>query len=317
MSFRPIRIPSARPNFFQAFADGFEKSRLVSPLQGESAHQWKDDWGNGEFLCFSLVPGICAGEFEWRGQYDLQVDTYAQSNRFWIAILLEGNCNLYPLESTSFERIEQGRCVVFQAEKIGFQASAREPIRGILFEIDGAFACRSSLFPQGAVGESATAPVSAASPARLSFLSGQMNAPFPEDLTGRLERISFYCEWIAKFVRSRESSCDLAALRPAARRRMETIADFLRKHPGMNHSIASLCRNFHLNEFTLKHDFKAVFGSTVFGYLRMVRMEMAAKLLRQREMSVIEIAMEVGHSNPSHFSKVFREYHGCRPSEFR
>ncbi|MBC2605907.1 helix-turn-helix transcriptional regulator [Pelagicoccus albus] len=82
-----------------------------------------------------------------------------------------------------------------------------------------------------------------------------------------------------------------------------------------DHSIASLSRTVHLNEFKLKRGFKEHYGTTVFGYLRQIRMERAREMLERRDKSVIEIANSVGYSNPSHFARAFKQAFGMNPSE--
>ena len=46
-------------------------------------------------------------------------------------------------------------------------------------------------------------------------------------------------------------------------------------------------------------------------------MEKAAKLLRESTDPISKIAMEVGYSNFSYFSKTFRDYVGSTPNEYR
>ena len=54
-------------------------------------------------------------------------------------------------------------------------------------------------------------------------------------------------------------------------------------------------------------------GKTISAYLRDLRMEKAAELLLGGRMKIIEIALEVGYSSPSHFTTAFREMFDCCP----
>ena len=47
------------------------------------------------------------------------------------------------------------------------------------------------------------------------------------------------------------------------------------------------------------------------------RMLKAQQLIRETSRSLIEIALEVGYTNPSHFAQVFRRTAGMAPTEFR
>lgn len=81
-------------------------------------------------------------------------------------------------------------------------------------------------------------------------------------------------------------------------------------------SISELSKKLDLNTYKLKVGFKEMWGSTVFGYLRDMRMEKARFLLTGSRMSVIEVAQEVGYSNPSHFTAAFRRKYGINPHEY-
>ncbi|MDO3681946.1 helix-turn-helix transcriptional regulator [Paenibacillus ehimensis] len=58
-----------------------------------------------------------------------------------------------------------------------------------------------------------------------------------------------------------------------------------------------------------------MFGTTVFGYVRTLRINEAHSLLEQGKVNVSEAAGMVGYHNVSHFSLLFRKTFGCIPSE--
>lgn len=97
---------------------------------------------------------------------------------------------------------------------------------------------------------------------------------------------------------------------------LEAAARYLEENLSEDHSLAQISREVHLNEFKLKKGFKEYFQTTVFGYLRQKRMEHASRLLTQKRFSVIDAAQAVGYSNPSHFSRAFRNCFGVNPREF-
>ena len=63
--------------------------------------------------------------------------------------------------------------------------------------------------------------------------------------------------------------------------------------------------------------FPRAYGITPYEYIRKMRMERAMVLLRQGEMSVTEVAMNVGYSSISHFAKAFRRTFDISPSKVR
>lgn len=79
-------------------------------------------------------------------------------------------------------------------------------------------------------------------------------------------------------------------------------------------SIIELARIVGLNDFRLKRDFKARFGTTIFGYVRQRRMERAAAQLHSG-LSVGEAAHLAGYVCPRCFSDAFRRHFGILPSE--
>ena len=63
--------------------------------------------------------------------------------------------------------------------------------------------------------------------------------------------------------------------------------------------------------------FKQKYGVTVVDYLTELRIEEAKKLLLETDMTVSEVAEEVGFSDTSYFSKVFLKSAGIPPSSYR
>jgi AraC-like DNA-binding protein len=160
---------------------------------------------------------------------------------------------------------------------------------------------------------------SEASP-RLQWLADRISIATGTGPGNRLDLEARCLEWISELFKqpalvsidAKEFGCsndDRQALRDVAR--------YLEEHLAEEHSLADLCRRFYINEFKLKRNFKAMFGNTVFGYLRDVRFQRAEQLLKAEKLSVLEIANEVGYSNPSHFSRGFQERFGVLPKAFR
>lgn len=81
-------------------------------------------------------------------------------------------------------------------------------------------------------------------------------------------------------------------------------------------TIVQLARMVGLNQQTLKQGFRQLFGRTINQYLNDSRLNQAGVLLRAGEMSIRQVAQEVGYRNPGYFSKKFREQFGVTPSHF-
>lgn len=82
-------------------------------------------------------------------------------------------------------------------------------------------------------------------------------------------------------------------------------------------SLAQLSRYCLLNEFKVKKGFRQLFNTTVFNYIRSLRMDYAGQLLRNSSLSVDEIADKLSYEYAQHFSIAFKKYTGLTPSEFK
>lgn len=71
------------------------------------------------------------------------------------------------------------------------------------------------------------------------------------------------------------------------------------------------------NDFTLKRNFKMVFGQPVCRYLLSVRLAEARRLLEETNDTIKEIASAVGYTHAHHFSTAFRRAYGARPAQHR
>jgi len=72
-----------------------------------------------------------------------------------------------------------------------------------------------------------------------------------------------------------------------------------------------------LSKFYFNRLFKSAVGVSPSHYHINLRMDEAKRLLRETKRSVVEIALDVGYSNPSHFAQLFRKETGLSPSDYR
>ena len=83
------------------------------------------------------------------------------------------------------------------------------------------------------------------------------------------------------------------------------------------HSVQDIAKSVGINATTLRQDFLANFGKTIFEYSQEKRMARAHDLLSQNELNVSQIAFAVGYGDISSFSAAFRRYFGYPPSLVR
>lgn len=90
------------------------------------------------------------------------------------------------------------------------------------------------------------------------------------------------------------------------------VADLTRSY-----GVGELARLVGLSTTALKSCFKGVYGMPPYTYLRTYRMERAAEMLCQGELSVSDIAVTVGYGSPSKFTAAFKALMGVTPSAYR
>jgi AraC family transcriptional regulator len=98
-----------------------------------------------------------------------------------------------------------------------------------------------------------------------------------------------------------------------ARERVEHVIAILRRNLAEPPSLEALGKETGCSPFYLSRLFSSETGVTIPQYLRKVRMERAAELLRSGKFNVTEAALEVGYNSLSHFSKAFCDTFGCCP----
>ena len=98
-----------------------------------------------------------------------------------------------------------------------------------------------------------------------------------------------------------------------ARDRVARTKELLARNLAQPPALEMLGREVGCSPFYLSRSFSREVGLTIPQYLRKLRMERAAELLRMGHHNVTEAATEVGYSSLSHFSKAFCETIGCCP----
>ena len=114
-----------------------------------------------------------------------------------------------------------------------------------------------------------------------------------------------------------EEERERTAFTPEQTATVRRMHDELLQHPEERPTIEELSRRCLMNPTTLKAVFKAVYGDSLASHMKEHRMERAAELLREGNLSVGEVAAAVGYDSPSRFSAAFRERYHMLPTEYR
>jgi AraC family transcriptional regulator len=88
-------------------------------------------------------------------------------------------------------------------------------------------------------------------------------------------------------------------------------------HLSENVSLATISDELGISQYYFCRLFKQSTGMTPHAYLIQQRVERSKQLLKRKEGTMLDIAIECGFANPSHFAKHFRKHIGISPKQFR
>ncbi len=100
-------------------------------------------------------------------------------------------------------------------------------------------------------------------------------------------------------------------------RQLRKVEDHLHARLAEEISVGELAALVDLSPFHFCRVFKQTTGMSPLQFITRERITRAQQLMRETSQSLIEIALEVGYPNPSHFAQVFRRVAGKTPTAFR
>jgi YesN/AraC family two-component response regulator len=95
------------------------------------------------------------------------------------------------------------------------------------------------------------------------------------------------------------------------------IVEFINNHYFTRITLEQLSKQFFISANYLCKLFKKVTGFTLIDYLNWVRVSEAQLLLKQKHISISNIAIKVGYESSTHFGRVFKKLTGESPLQFR
>ncbi|WNS79070.1 response regulator [Domibacillus sp. DTU_2020_1001157_1_SI_ALB_TIR_016] len=92
---------------------------------------------------------------------------------------------------------------------------------------------------------------------------------------------------------------------------------WIQEHLEQSITIKQIAAHVHLNATYFCEYFKNQTGETVLDYVTNERLKKAKELLIHTDLKVYDIAAKVGYQDTKYFSRLFKQWTGKRPSEFR
>lgn len=99
--------------------------------------------------------------------------------------------------------------------------------------------------------------------------------------------------------------------------KVRAIRQFLIAHISENYTQEELSRRFDIPMTAMKTCFRSVYGEAIGAWLTGYRMNRAAELLRESDLSIAEIGSRVGYDNAGKFTVAFKKTMKLTPSEYR
>ncbi len=121
--------------------------------------------------------------------------------------------------------------------------------------------------------------------------------------------VNVYCQDVCAILRLKNDAGSKKAVQNAIRIIEENYRE--------NLTITSLSQQVYLTPSYLCMLFHQETGMTINSYLTSVRMQKAKELLSDPRNKLYDISYCVGYMNPSYFSRQFKKYAGCLPSDYR
>lgn len=98
---------------------------------------------------------------------------------------------------------------------------------------------------------------------------------------------------------------------------VKEVLDYIKVNYEEPISLSLLAEQVHVSREYLCRTFRALSGSTPIEFLNRYRIRQSTFLLSQTDKSISEIAQTCGFNHSSYYGKLFLEYMGCTPGEYR
>ena len=96
-----------------------------------------------------------------------------------------------------------------------------------------------------------------------------------------------------------------------------SVQSYIALHYRNNITMDGLAARFYISKNHLSNVFNASCSTTVISFLTHIRVAMAAHLLSSTELSIQQVAVDVGYSDSGYFSRVFKKRRSMSPEAYR
>ena len=82
-------------------------------------------------------------------------------------------------------------------------------------------------------------------------------------------------------------------------------------------SLDYIAKQVHLAPAYVSFIFKQETGQSLIKYITDIKMSKARKFLEDNDMKIIQVGKACGYENQSYFNRLFKNYHGVTPKQYR
>ena len=111
----------------------------------------------------------------------------------------------------------------------------------------------------------------------------------------------------------RGAAAEPPGLRPNEHRRLREVRDYLEHCEDEDLSLERIARQACINPNTLQKQFRALYGTTVFEFLRETRLQRARQALERDGVTVGQAATLAGYSSGANFATAYKRRFGLPP----
>lgn len=134
--------------------------------------------------------------------------------------------------------------------------------------------------------------------------------------SGNCNNIELYISFFRLLEILRRNKANKASVNPSIPRALTEALLYIERHISEPLPLSKIAGKLHYSESTLERLFRENLKITPFEFVRKKKMILAAALLRDGN-SVLEVGLQLGYLDNSHFIKLFRQYYGVTPLQYK
>lgn len=98
---------------------------------------------------------------------------------------------------------------------------------------------------------------------------------------------------------------------------IQKAKDYIQAHLGESITIKLIAQQVYMSPTYFSAYFKEQTGETILDYITKTRLKKATELLETTDLKIYDIAVQLGYQDTKYFSRLFRQWYGYTPSQYR